>query len=198
MLLNLSRPYTIGVDECGTGAWAGPFVVCALAVPVDWVPPVGVRDSKKFGTEHEREVVCGRILSDPAVVFYLDAPPPAEIDEAGLGVRHRASLARSARLVSSVVGSVDVVFDGTVNPLSFGRCEPKADSNYSSVAAASIVGKVFRDKLMSRLALLAPGYGWGTNKGYGSAEHEAGLTSLGVSSWHRKSYAPIRRLLEGR
>lgn len=189
--------YMVGVDECGTGAWAGPFVVCALAVPAGWDPPAGVRDSKKFDTEEARGRVCKLILRDPSVVFYLDAPPPSEIDVAGLGPRHRASLAHSAGVVLSVVGGQDVVFDGNVNPLPYGKCEPKADSNYACVAAASIVGKVFRDRLMSRLALSVPGYGWDRNKGYGSAEHEAALSSMGVTEWHRKSYAPIRRLLEG-
>lgn len=185
----------VGVDECGTGAWAGPFVVCALGVPVGWEPPTGVRDSKAFSTEEGRVEVCSRILHDPSVVFYIDAPMPWEIDAVGLGVRHRESFAHAARVVLRRVGGANVVFDGNVNPLPFGRCEPKADANYPCVAAASIVGKVFRDKWMAQLDKSTPGYGWASNKGYRSAEHEGGLLKLGVSVWHRRSYAPIKKLL---
>lgn len=191
------QPYVVGVDECGTGAWAGPFVVCALGVPVGWEPPSGVRDSKAFSTEEGRAAVCHHILHDPSVIFYIDAPMPWEIDVAGLGVRHRKSFAHAAKMVLQRVGGKDVVFDGNMNPLPFGRCEPKADATYPCVAAASIVGKVFRDKWMAQLDKSVPGYAWSSNKGYRSEEHEEGLRKLGVSVWHRRSYAPIRKLLEG-
>lgn len=191
------RTYIVGVDECGTGALAGPFVVCALGVPNNWEPPSGVRDSKAFSTEEGRVAVCHRILHDPSVIFYIDAPMPWEIDAAGLGVRHRESFAHAAKMVLQRVGGRDVVFDGNMSPLPFGRCEPKADATYPCVAAASIVGKVFRDKWMAQLDKSVPGYAWSSNRGYRSEEHEEGLRKLGVSVWHRRSYAPIKKLLEG-
>jgi len=120
---------------------------------------------------------------------------PWEIDAAGLGVRHRESFAHAAKMVLQRVGGKDVVFDGNMNPLPFGRCEPKADAAYPCVAAASIVGKVFRDKWMFQLDKLVPGYAWSSNRGYRSEEHEEGLHKLGVSVWHRRSYAPIKKLL---
>lgn len=190
------QPYVVGVDECGTGAWAGPFVVCALGAPVGWEPPSGVRDSKAFSTEEGRVAVCHRILHDPSVIFYIDAPMPWEIDAAGLGVRHRESFAHAAKVVLQRVGGKDVVFDGSMNPLPFGRCEPKADATYPCVAAASIVGKVFRDKWMSRAALQFPGYGFDKSRGYGTKAHEYALSKLGPCILHRRSYAPVARLLQ--
>ena len=122
----------------------------------------------------------------------------AEIDALNI---HWATMLARERAVAALGGGVDhVLVDGNRLP----RWSHPAtaivggDALCVSIAAASIVAKVTRDRLMERLDAECPGYGWGRNKGYGTAEHAQGLADLGVTEHHRRSFAPVRaRLLAG-
>ena len=185
--------YLIGVDECGTGAWAGPFVVCAAAVPLDWLPPPSLRDSKRYKAPKgslvapEREIACSLVLRDPRVLFTILQVTPADIDRFGQGVKHREAMQKAAELLLERLPGSDVIFDGTVCPLPSAQAIPKADDTYPAVMAASVIGKTFRDRKMITYAEQYPLWGFDVHKGYGTAEHQKQIALHGLSQIHRRS-----------
>jgi ribonuclease HII len=200
--------YIVGSDECGYGSWAGPLVVCAVVVSKDWPLAHLVKDSKEFkgkNKEAQRESVAKQIL--PAVTYALVSATPAEIDEAGvyklLPVLHGRAIDAviTKHEADGVIGTNVVIVDGTMK-VGYGGGKqalslPEADGLIAAVSAASIIGKVARDRAMIKLAKEHPGYGFERNKGYGgNPEHDAGLKQLGPCVIHRKSYGPIRDLLK--
>ena len=182
-----------GVDEVGRGPWAGPVVACAVVLDRAHVPS-GLADSKAL-TPARREALATLIEADAAVG--LGVCSVAEIDEKGVG---RATLIAMSRALAALPFAPDsALLDGTqlpaLPPGMTARALPRADALSASVAAASIVAKVHRDRLMVRLAQAHPHYAWERNKGYGTAAHAAGLDAHGVTVHHRRSFAPIARRL---
>lgn len=181
-----------GVDEVGRGPWAGPVVACAVVLDRTRLPG-GLADSKKLSPAR-REALSDAILRDHAVG--IGACSVEEIDETGVG---RATLLAMRRAVLALPERpAAALIDGTQAPDLPGvtsRTLPRADAVSASVAAASIVAKVHRDAVMARLAEEHPGYAWERNKGYGTADHAAGLRAHGVTPHHRRSFAPIARAL---
>ncbi len=180
-----------GVDEAGRGPWAGPVV--AAAVILDRTRcPVGLDDSKKLG-EPERLRLHGELLG--CAVFGVGEASVAEIDSLNI---HWATMLAMDRAVAALGRAVDhVLVDG--NRLPRWRHAATAivggDARCRSIAAASIIAKVTRDRLMQQLDAEWPGYGWARNKGYGTAIHARGLAELGVTPHHRRSFAPVRARL---
>lgn len=182
-----------GVDEVGRGPWAGPVVACAVVLDRARVPE-GLADSKTLSAAR-REALSTAIRSTAEVG--IGACSVAEIDEAGVG---RATLVAMRRAVEALpTRPAGVLVDGTQLPaLPEGVAAmalPRADATSASVAAASIVAKVHRDALMTALAAAFPAYGWERNKGYGTKAHAEALEAHGVTAHHRRSFAPIARLL---
>lgn len=187
-----------GVDEAGRGPWAGPVVAAAAILDAATLPSAlrqGLDDSKKL-TAAKREHLFAALSQTTAVQFAWAAANVAEIDRINI---LRATELAMARAVAALGRSVDhALVDGNravplpavVTPV------VKGDGLSLSIAAASIVAKVTRDRMMADLALQFPGYGWATNMGYGTAEHQAALRRLGVTPHHRRSFAPIRALIE--
>jgi ribonuclease HII len=193
--------YVIGSDEVGTGAWAGPIYVCAVAAPVGWRCE-GLNDSKKL-TEVKRSEVYMRVR--PQVICALVFGSVAAIDHYGMGPVLFALHAAAVKTLYAQFPGSDVIIDGevasynkeAVQELPPGtRCVPKADGTYPAVMAASVLAKVNRDAEMREHSKLYPAYGFASNKGYGSAAHTAALAQYGVTPIHRKSYRPIREALE--
>lgn len=186
-----------GVDEAGRGPWAGPVVAAAVVFGAPGPPAplrAAITDSKLLGVER-------RTALQPAILACADAAvgiaSVAEIDAVNI---LQATLLAMRRAVVRLAHAPDLVLvDGNRAPRlpCAVRTVVGGDRASLSIAAASIVAKVARDRLMARLALAHPGYGWERNAGYGTAEHQAGLARLGVTAHHRRSFRPIRERLEG-
>ena len=186
------RKKIAGVDEVGRGCWAGPVVAAAVILPAsyDWD---GLDDSKKLSAE-QRERLSARIRQDAATG--LGIATAAEIDASNILV---ASLRAMARAVAKLTYAPDhILVDGNCLPDWAHAAEAVVggDARAPSIAAASIIAKNARDEIMVSLDEQYPGYHWAQNKGYGVPAHREGLEAQGVSPEHRRTFAPIRRLLE--
>lgn len=184
-----------GVDEVGRGPLAGPVV--AAAVMFATRPPrrlaVLLDDSKKLSAE-ARQVAHDALLACPGISIALGAASVRDIKR--LNILHASMLAMS-RAVARLPDLPDLVLvDGN-------RCPPLTCASQAviggdgvclSIAAASIIAKVTRDRLMTRLGLRWPGYGWERNAGYGTAFHRAALNSLGLTRHHREEFGAVRQL----
>jgi len=186
-----------GIDEVGRGPWAGPVVAAAVILDDKRLPDdlvASIDDSKKQKPTR-REEIAGRL---PAFArIGIGAATPAEIAELNiLGATFRA-MARAIDALEELP-ALALVDGNRAPPLPCPvRTVVKGDSVSLSIAAASIVAKVTRDRIMARLAVRYPDYGWERNAGYGTAEHRAALERVGVTPHHRKSFTPIAALLDG-
>ncbi len=184
--------YVAGVDEVGRGPLAGPVVAAAVRLDPDNIPE-GMNDSKKL--THARRVVIAAQLWERADVC-LGQASVAEIDQ--INILHASMLAME-RAVAGLSGVADhVLVDGNrIPPALKGKASAlvKGDARSLSIAAASIVAKVWRDQLMVDLAQQHPGYGWERNAGYPTKEHQLALQNLGVTPHHRRSFKPVHNIL---
>ena len=190
-----------GFDEAGRGPWCGPVVAACVCWPDLQIPEelAGViNDSKKL-TAKKREALYPKIISSNAIVGVGQASAE-EIDEmnilqASFLAMHRALDDVRAKGYYPVFGLID----GNRLPKWDIPCQAVigGDGKSLSIGAASIVAKVVRDRLMADLAKEFPAYGWERNAGYGTAEHIRALQEYGPTIHHRKSYAPIKKILEG-
>jgi ribonuclease HII len=184
-----------GVDEVGRGPLAGPVVAAAVVIPDDkklrrWLR-AEARDSKTMTAAARRAVA--EFINARCLVGVGEASV-SEIDT--VNIRQATLLAMGRALekvtyVATVVDGLDVV-PGLSCPQ---RALVDGDALELCVACASIVAKVWRDDLMRELHRDYPGYGWDSNAGYGTAAHLRALASLGVTPWHRRSFAPVKELL---
>ncbi len=186
-----------GVDEVGRGPLAGPVVAAAVLFP-GFVPDelAGLLDDSKRLAPAAREFAFHALYRSDAEI----AVAAASVTEIGrLNILH-ASLLAMARAVARLPAPPDLALvDGNRAPrlACAVRCVVGGDALCLSVAAASIVAKVVRDRLMRRLAIRFPGYGWERNAGYATATHRDGLRRLGATAHHRCGFGTVRRLGEG-
>lgn len=182
-----------GVDEVGRGPLAGPVV--AAAVILDPHRPLeGLKDSKKL-SERRREELAGQIR-ERALAWSLGRAEVHEIDRINI---LQASLLAMQRAVAALSLAPELVLvDGNRCPrLDYpSQAVIRGDALVPAISAASIIAKVSRDHEMIELDSSYPGYGLAKHKGYPSKAHLAALQTLGVTPVHRRSYAPVRRLLE--
>ncbi len=183
-----------GVDEAGRGPLAGPVVAAAVILERGRIPR-GLNDSKQLD-EEAREELFPRILQ-MAVAVGVGEASVAEIDLVNIRQATHLAMARAVRALS--VPAAFALVDGNDAPALPCRCETlvKGDGRSVSIAAASIIAKVTRDRLMIRLHDTHPGYNWRSNKGYGTPDHFAGMKELGVTVHHRRSFAPVHNILRG-
>jgi len=186
-----------GVDEAGRGPWAGPVVAgaCVLdaaALPGDLL--AGLDDSKKL-TAARRETLFAGLAR--AAVTGVGIASVAEIDR--LNILQATFLAMQRAVADLGVVPDHVLVDGTKIPelVCSADAIKKGDGLSLSIAAASIVAKVSRDRIMADLGRGFPEYGWARNAGYGTAEHRAALRAHGVTGHHRRTFKPIRALIAG-
>jgi ribonuclease HII len=176
-----------GCDEAGRGPLAGPVVAAAVILDPKKVPR-GLDDSKKLDPA-TREKLYARICASAEVAVAF--APPARIDRDNI---LRASLWALARAVAGLPVRPQLVFvDGRDRIDTCCECQAviSGDAIIASIAAASIIAKVTRDRLMTRLGLLYPGYGFEQHKGYSVPEHCKALVRLGPTIHHRRSFAPV-------
>jgi len=186
-----------GVDEVGRGPWAGP-VVAAVVVFLE-SPPLSlfsdIEDSKKL-SKAKRELIYGELLKWGALHYGIGMASVEEIDRLNISKATFLAMKRAVELLPQTPHTL--LIDGKYIP-SFEGIQTRpvigGDGISLSIAAASILAKVTRDQMMEKLALEHPQYGWERNAGYGTAEHQNALKSLGVTPHHRKSFAPVRTLL---
>ncbi|HEY0527855.1 MAG TPA: ribonuclease HII [Gemmatimonadaceae bacterium] len=186
-------PLIAGVDEVGRGPIAGPVVACAVIMPPDSRAIAGVDDSKRL-THNERVRLAVKIR-ERAVAYALGAASVREIDT--INIYQASALAMQRALTRLKVAPNHVVIDGRAM-----RTLPvphtavvRGDSRCFSIACASILAKVTRDLLMTRLGQRYPHYIWDHNAGYTTRDHVRGLTSHGITPHHRKSFCRISDLL---
>lgn len=182
-----------GVDEAGRGPLAGPVVAAAVVLPRRAVIE-GVRDSKKVPAQ-EREELFWKIL-DCALDFGIGAVGPAEIDR--INILEATRLAMSSALADLSCAPDLVLLDAVSLPgVAAARQLPliRGDGKSASIAAASIVAKVVRDRIMMKYHALYPQYGFDRHKGYGTRTHLERLGRCGPSPIHRKSFERVRSLM---
>ncbi|MBT9291951.1 ribonuclease HII [Prosthecodimorpha staleyi] len=181
-----------GVDEAGRGPLAGPVVTAAVVLDPASIPD-GLDDSKKLD-EVTRELLFERICAGHQVA--VACASVARIDRLNIRGATLWAMAQAVRALGEAPAFA--LIDGLDVPP--GLCCPgeavvKGDARSLSIAAASIVAKVTRDRLMVRLAQQCPGYGFDIHKGYGTAAHRAAILALGPSAHHRRSFEPVKSLV---
>ncbi len=187
-----------GIDEVGRGCWAGPLVAGAVIFSVN--PEVGIKeleqinDSKKIA-RRKRERLAEFIVHN-AKHWGIGFVDPKELDKIGLS---RSNTLAIERAVNNLGNKPDFsLIDGNImkNRPNIGLFKNiiKGDSKSISIAAASILAKVFRDKLMNSIDSDYPGYGFSAHKGYGTSSHRKSIQKNGILPIHRKSFAPIKEL----
>ncbi len=181
-----------GVDEAGRGPWAGPVVAGAVMLDPAQVPP-GLNDSKKLTALRRAELFTA--LQSVAVVG-VGIATVAEIDE--MNILNATYLAMRRAVAALPTAPQFALIDGNRIPPGL-PCPAQAvvegDGRSLSIAAASIIAKVTRDRIMASLAEDYPGYGWDRNAGYGVKFHSDALRRLGVTPHHRRSFRPIHKML---
>jgi ribonuclease HII len=181
-----------GVDEAGCAPLAGPVVAAAVVLDRTRFPR-GIDDSKVVPVK-EREAICARLYKVAKVGVGIASVE--EIDR--LNIYWARMLAMTRAVEALGFDPAWVLVDGNRCP----RWERPSkaivagDAKCRSIAAASIVAKVTRDRIMAEHAREHPGYGWETNKGYGTPEHYSALDRLGLTPLHRRSFAPVRAIHE--
>jgi len=187
-----------GIDEVGRGPLAGPVVAAAAVIDRTRAARKLLRmidDSKKLTLE-QREEAYEAMIASGVVQFAVAEASVEEIDRINI---LQATYLAMRRAVQALAEQPEVVLiDGNRAPPQLGcRAETivGGDAHSYSIAAASIFAKVTRDRYMHALALTYPGYGWETNRGYGSQHHLEALSMLGPTPHHRRSFAPVTRLV---
>jgi len=181
-----------GVDEAGRGPWAGPVVAAAVVLDRGNIPP-GLNDSKKL-TAARRAALFDAIRAAASVGVGVGTVE--EIDALNIMRANDLAMLRAIGALNPAPGAA--LIDGNRVPPGW-PCRAQAlvggDGRSLSIAAASIIAKVTRDRIMAELAKAHPGYSWERNRGYGTAEHRAALDRLGVTPHHRRSFRPIHNIL---
>jgi ribonuclease HII len=184
----------VGVDEAGRGPLAGPVTAAAVWLDPAQIP-VGLGDSKQLSAR-ARDALFDQIMSSADVG--IGHATPAEID--AINILQATFLAMRRAIAALRVPPDLALIDGNRLPPDLGcggRTIIKGDAHVVSIAAASIVAKVTRDRIMVDLDLRHPGYGWAQNAGYPTQRHINAIADLGVTAEHRRSFAPIRNILCG-
>ena len=180
-----------GIDEAGRGPWAGPVVAAAVILDRNNIPD-GLNDSKKL-THETRQALFDPIFKTS--IIGIGIVSAAEIDD--INILQATYLAMKRAVQNLKTHPTLALVDGNRAPPLSCAVETiiKGDARSLSIAAASIIAKVTRDRMMIEMENLYPGFGFAVHKGYGTAKHAAALLQLGPCSEHRKSFKPIAALL---
>ena len=185
-----------GVDEAGRGLLAGPVVAAAVVLPVDWLEQGlpeglhGLNDSKQL-TGAQREAFFAVLTSRPEVSYGVASVAAARIDAINI---LQATYEAMRQALAAVAQPQHILVDGRPVP---DLCTPqtaiiKGDARSYSIAAASVLAKVTRDRWMAEYDRVQPGYGFAVHKGYGTPQHLEALRQLGPCPIHRRSFAPLK------
>lgn len=185
-----------GVDEVGRGSWAGPIVAAAVVLPLETRGLrrrlADVRDSKQVAADERLRLLP--IIRDVSLAVGIGWASHHVIDREGLTVANRRAMQRAVSALSIEPQALIVDHMRLPDLPLHQHCIPRADERCLSVAAASIVAKVFRDRWMARCDSWFPGFTFSSHKGYGTHQHRDELRQQGPSSLHRRSFMPIVQL----
>ena len=183
-----------GIDEVGRGPLAGPVVAAAVILDPERVPH-GLDDSKKLSAAI-REELFGEIM-ERALAVSIASVTAAEID--AINIRQATLLAMRRAVAALPLTPLHILVDGNDPPQFACSCEAivQGDGQIASIAAASIIAKVTRDRMMAALDAEHPGYGFARHKGYGTAQHAEALLRLGPCPIHRMTFAPVASAKRG-
>lgn len=200
--------YIIGIDECGTGACAGPAIVCAAVFKKDWPGHPEVKDSKQYSGSDARVKHAKRLsaLSEhikPVLVHQeLELVTHKDIDALGLGPAIEDAMRRVALHCSHRFPGAVVAIDGESKPYlqraSVVVCLPKGDHLVPAISAASVIAKTTRDAIMFMNEDIYPGYSFSDHVGYWTEKHKAALEQLGPCAIHRLSYKNVQNIIMSR
>jgi ribonuclease HII len=183
-----------GCDEVGRGCLAGPVVAAAVILPPDYSNP-WINDSKKLGKRQREDLI--EEIKDKAIAWQIAEASVAEIDK--INILNASFLAMSRAVQGLSLQPEHLLIDGNrwKSRLAIPHtCVIKGDGKYASIAAASILAKVHRDKFMEQLAIEFPHYSWERNAGYPTKAHRSGIEEFGDCIWHRKSFRLLKEQLE--
>lgn len=191
----MAEMFTLGIDEVGRGAWAGPVVAAAVLWPAKVTEGL-IRDSKTLSPTNRHQ--ANRLIRQSAAAIGLGFVTAAEVDAHGLSWAVQTSGVRALQDLEVPIAETGLIeLDGSYDYLSalgyHARATVRADAIIPAVSAASIVAKVARDNLMRLYGHMYPGYSFDQHKGYGTAAHQSALVSLGVCGLHRRSVKPVMR-----
>lgn len=194
--LALETNFLLGIDEAGRGPLAGPVVACACYIPPSLTAFFqDVNDSKKL-TERKRDELFDR-LTHADILYGVGFATAAEIDRLNILQATFLAMRRAAQKFLNIPGAVALI-DGPLPAAGLTiRQQPVVDGDAKSlvIAAASVIAKVTRDRYMATLDKLYPNYDFAGHKGYGTAKHLQALRELGPCKEHRRSFAPVRKLI---
>ena len=195
---NSKEPNIIGLDECGTGAFAGRIYVSAVKVPKNWTI-LKLNDSKKLSPK-VREELFKTLIEDSNVsysIVYCEANKLDNYLQNGTNLVAVLKILYAEALSKLNTSNSLIILDGNHKIPNIEHFSlPKADSLIPAVSAASILAKVSRDAHMIEMSKVYPNYGFDSHKGYGVFSHKEALNKYGISAIHRRSYKPIKEMLE--
>jgi len=182
----------VGLDEAGRGSWAGPIVAGAVVFPRGFKSVDGLRDSKKLSPA-AREKLFLQITKN-CLGWAVGIVPHTHIDEVGILEANREVFRRA--LENLGLAPHYILVDGVkiFEPEVPHEFIIKGDDKIASIAAASIIAKVVRDKILAQFSKDYPEYNWRENKGYGTEEHRLALDKFGLSELHRLSFMPMKEI----
>jgi ribonuclease HII len=191
-----AQGHVAGVDEAGRAPLAGPVVAAAVILNPDAIPK-GLNDSKKLSKKKREQLYD--IIQQQAIAWSIAQASREEIDQ--INILHASMLAMQRAVSQLSIAPTHALIDGNRLPEALpcpATAVVKGDQKSLSIAAASILAKVWRDRHMAQLAQAHPHYGWERNAGYPVKEHVEGIRTHGVTPHHRRSFAIVRdRIAQG-
>lgn len=186
-LWNQGLEFVAGIDEVGRGSWAGPLVAAGVILPHDFKLPVGLKDSKQL-TKKKREVL-DVLIKNSAVAYSIVEVTHEKIKNVGLGAANQMAF---RKIIKNLNPQPDFTIVDAFRIKYFNKSKQMAikfgDARCATIAAASIIAKVYRDKLMDKLSGIYPNYGFEKNKGYGTKIHQDAILKYGFCHIHRTNY----------
>ena len=193
--------FIVGVDEVGRGSLVGSVIICAFRSRDDLFEllPFSVKDSKKINKKQREEIYkYFKSNKNPNYSYQITFGKKRDIEKLNI---HKVVLQSMSIAIKTIAKTSDqIIIDGKFIPEDLNKFQVssliKADDKINQVSAASIMAKVFRDKLVSKLHQFESRYEWNKNAGYGTKNHLNAIYKYGISPFHRKTYQPISRLIK--
>ncbi len=193
--------FIVGVDEVGRGSLVGSVIICAFRSRDDLFEllPFSIKDSKKINKKQREEIYkYFKSNKNPNYSYQITFGKKRDIEKLNI---HKVVLQSMSIAIKTIAKTSDqIIIDGKFIPEDLNKFQVssliKADDKINQVSAASIMAKVFRDKLVSKLHQFEGRYEWNKNAGYGTKNHLNAIDKYGISPFHRKTYQPISRLIK--